>query len=56
VNETRSAVIVDFAPAPTGHAAMLALPPILNVLAMFNPLSVMTRITASDTSTPAWRS
>ena len=34
VKDTKSAVIVDFAPAPTGPAAMLASPPILNVLAM----------------------
>ena len=51
----RSAVTVDFAPAPTGPAAMLASPPILNEVdkSELSPLSDMTTMITSDTSTPA---
>ncbi len=46
-----------FAPAPTGPAATLASPPILNDVASseLNPLSVITSVTPSDTATPAWK-
>jgi len=52
---TRSAVMSDFAPAPTGPAATLASPPILKLAASieFMPFSVITSVTFSDTWTPA---
>ncbi len=48
---------VDLAPAPTGPAAMLASPPILNEVDSneLKPLSVITTMMTSDTSMPAWK-
>ncbi len=57
VNEIRSAVTVDRAPAPTGPAATLASAPTLKEVdsSELNPLSVITTMTTSDTSMPAWK-
>ena len=47
----------DFAPAPTGPAAIDASPPSLNELesSEFIPLSVITSVTISLAARPAWK-
>ncbi len=57
MNVTKSVVTSDFAPAPTGPAATLASPPILNDVASseLKPFSVITSVTPSDTEMPAWK-
>ena len=55
LNDMKSAMTSDLAPAPTGPAAMLASPPNLTdgERSELSPLSVITSVTTSDTEMPA---